>query len=731
MKRLIYLSILFLFNIGHAQDLINTYNNLDQHPLTDLVRDNGGNYTFIGYNPASWTISPYYEGEYEINLKNFYWGNNALLPFYPGNVAENFTKTWQIECVSFPFTKACAFTNFGCENPLDNTRNLEMPDENSFFIDSWTYPFISTFNQNKLAQKTEENPFLAERYSNLPSSGGNTLVTFAFNSNAGIGSSRTILPHSILKHTCKLYCENDLNSPHLAEISWVNDLTRSRLREYPFTDANVGGSIVTYDLVTVPTLTPPFSNGGFAYYGAGNNCNQYGENDPAYNDCSIQGYRGGTINYFNFDYGVDDFCSLLSSTYQDVSSPSDPFAASGSTEYFSNLPISNYSLVSNTHIKNNAGTLPAGYQINSNGTIEKINANPIKLNFFINKNINLNLINPSERIIYNPSEIEVTASNLIFPTNYVFKTFRATYPYYDEVMAANTAANGCDGNTLLKNVPVITDLRYEGTDPKYNASDPWFSAIYRLHAGSKITIENCVKLFDCTFDLLPNSKIVFQNYATNQVNVDRYKVLLNGGVYSRGRHDWVFQNKMETDKVLEFFSDNEILAGKDVDLLQPAGDYVVMPSANVSFISKTSVRLLPGFEAREGCQFLAAIDPSVVIPDCSFSPLRTSGNQRPEAGLNFIPPHKGERVPAVLNLVCEPNPATDMVNLTVQLNIPDKVTISIFNPQMQVVKQVGNEWWQGDASFTYSIGLENLSSGVYYCSVKGSISQKIVKLIKL
>ncbi|MBL0054547.1 MAG: hypothetical protein IPP29_25230 [Bacteroidetes bacterium] len=108
------------------------------------------------------------------------------------------------------------------------------------------------------------------------------------------------------------------------------------------------------------------------------------------------------------------------------------------------------------------GNLLAGYELNSSGELSfQQNSSTLlgiyeglRHTYHIDQNIDLTIINPSEQTIYNPSEVDVTASDLHFPSYYTFKTIRGVYPSIANVTADNNDPQTGGPYTDLRDVPV-------------------------------------------------------------------------------------------------------------------------------------------------------------------------------------------------------------------------------------------------------------------------------------
>lgn len=266
-----------------------------------------------------------------------------------------------------------------------------------------------------------------------------------------------------------------------------------------------------------------------------------------------------------------------------------------STDYLHPAPYS----ITGFDVRNNNGQNSVGY--NFDGTL----IGGISHTYVIDKNIDLTIINPEEKIIYNPSEVEITADDLIFPSSYTFKTIRGIYPTAAEVNAANTAANG-GPYTDLRQVPVPTDLRNS-----LYPTQPNKASIYTLKSGSKLTIRPCVTIYDATFIVETGAILIYDPSLT----YGRYEIVNNGGTVSIEAFNLLFQNQIITaTKIYE--AKNSIVAGTNVNPNKPVGPFIVGVGGDVTLKAEKSISLKPGFSAKSGSKFHAFIG-TVDKPSCS------------------------------------------------------------------------------------------------------------------
>ncbi len=760
-KLLVVILFLFSFDIynSNAQDLINIYKqNYDNVNTSDLIfTPYTGSTGWEEYDPTSYfSHQNTYNGEYQILLNRFFPWVYRIPPSDPSypplftsdaiNEAHHlglFLVTYKIEAVSFPFYCPCAFDESvnpvtgGCAGAGGATpeRIMKVPDDNNLDGSGLFWQFFPAlpFSENKLLRYVEK-PF-----DNGVFTEPSDLVSGDFCHDAGFPIGNDVFPHTILKHTVSILAGTNINaSPVISSFSFLVDPTRGRLREYPYYDSNPvnsGPDRVHYDICIVPEIWSitdgnPYTGGwldSYHSYGSTDNCEFYNFQEIGSNSCPNSGdpdAKGGTIDYSLFSLTTDDNCALASTDYNDVKvgSLSVPYSIGNKIQ---KIPLPPYTFVVSTFPRSDDGKTFSGYS--TDGTsLSALNIAPIVHHYEIDKNINLENINQTEKIIYNPSEVFITsgANHLNFPTNYTFKTIRATYPYDNEVAAYDNAANG-GPYTEKKDVPVLTDLGVDYHDTfGYPTNDPKYSSVYHLESGSKIFIESCVKLFDCTFDVQSGSELIFKHWSTNQVNVNRYGMLLNGGKLTKADPHFYFQNKTETEKILEFQSGSTIEAGSYVDVGTTSGPYNVVPNADVTFVANDEITLSDGFTAQTGSEFDAYISP-VIIPLCgehrsSNQSSNTNNDKKAHADVNRI---------AYANI--SPNPTSQNTEIKFGVTSSRHLYLKIFDSYGREIKTIINNIEFKAGSYVYNFDASILNPGVYYCKLLSEGEEKTMKLIKI
>ena len=730
MKKIVFFIIsssLFICNI-YSQDLINPYLPYQGILSTDLKIISNSIY-YVEEQPAL-----DYNGEYEILLDesnpwgNEFCGNPSIAPFN----FDNFALSYQIELVSFPFSIDCAFPSLGdldggCALPSGSqlpSRELNVPADLLMNPSStyWDYPYNSSSTENSLWRITSRKKFNRNQFKQFAFStqdNPNSLVTASYLELSGAGSPHNVLPHSILKHTVNIHCGNDIELQSIiSSFSWYSDLTRGRMREYPFHYGSIGSvNLQASDIITRPEFfnfgiysQSDNSQCGFPRIASGFSCN------------GVVNLEGFPINYTPFDPVLDDQCGSYIPPVGSINN-----AEYGNFSCFQNglfcIPLQDYTIIASTAPKNYIGTTLAGYEIGPGGILRLIDPNPpIVHKYYIDKNITLDWINHSELTIYNPSEVYITADNLKFPTNYTFKTIRGVYPYASEVDAANTPANGGPFTDPTKrDVPVETDLYKDfHVDPQYPSNDHKYASIYHLLSGSKLTIEPCVKIFDATFEINPGSEIVFQDWSTNQINVQRYQLLFKGGIVTKRDQSFLMQNENETDKALNWEGGDYIAAGANVDVNKDDGEYTIENNAHVTFEATNYIDIKSGFYAKDKSEFEASIKP-VIIPPCGPMRIRNPRNNN-SADLN--------NTSGIGYFTVSPNPAIDNSYFMFEVFEKSNARIIIYDSMGKIIQQVGENSLLPSGKYSFKFQSENLSPGIYFAKLITMDSQKSIKFIK-
>ncbi|MEZ4887046.1 MAG: hypothetical protein R3E32_20110 [Chitinophagales bacterium] len=417
-----------------------------------------------------------YDGEYQIFPREFLHWDNLQGTWYPGDFSDNYTITRKIELVSFPF-----YPDF--EASGNSQRIFRVLDDAIYnpANESWSDP--------------NWNPILPNQVHKVSTAGEHTLVSDLFDQMDPISGQGGFLPHSVFNHTVYLECgvgtgDQTVRPEKVIDlVSFPIDVTIAKMREYPFTTSNDKPTAASeHDISILPFID--FSPGFDATTNNLNTINYFPQNEVTPTECEAASF------YF--------YPNIGDAVNNNNTAPN---------QYIHPAP---FSLVG-FHLNNASGAYPAGYERGDNDLLEPVDG--IKHQYFIDKNIDLTNINPEERIIYNPSEVHITADNLVFPSGYTFKTVRGLYPTVDEV-ANTTVCDAADDLEDQRLVHVETDLQntVSFTTPEgFTLTAP---AFYVLEPDSKLTIEPCVSLFDVTFYVRSGAELVFhpnQTYGNFQI----------------------------------------------------------------------------------------------------------------------------------------------------------------------------------------------------------------------
>lgn len=643
MERSFYLALILFFHvtISYSQDVFDLYKSRHSDPPPFLSNQN------IIY-PFEYTTSldecNYYDGEYEIVLDKLFWISNLF--------SSPICISFQYELVSFPFVIDCAFTGgcgYNCSPsiPLNysDERKLSMPEFPGVYssIDkAWIYPQYGGFTPILYIQ-TPLRKFFGQASSdgNNP---GHVLASRAFSSNTLWYDSRANLPHSILKVNLNLHCGSDITGTIINSLSFVYDNTRGRMRFYPFYESNCNqANLVLHDQVFRPEL---LFNLAFDQY----------EIPPF--DIIINEFE--TLNYFKFENIDNGACSGLAPIdKQDYFFTFPPFYY-----YF---PYESPRTLYTTSLRQSQGEELAGYVLDAGQLIRNSNNQNLKHEYFINHEIDFTILNPSEKVIYNPSEVSIDpdigdpANNnppivVIFPTGYTFKTVLGRYPSVQQVEDANLDLQNGGYYTDLRQVPVpvnAADLPQSSGStaadyPEVMWDDPMTVDVngfydeerfgyYYIRNKSTLRVENCVRLFDARFSVDAGGTMIFDDYSgilgyeDTDANLGRYKIRGEGGAILRNYASiqYVQNGEIEQPNALEYIALNAIISGNDVDpnTEQPDGKYKLHAGSNVTFRAGDYIHLTDCFSVQGG-DFHAVIDENIAVPVPCFNPNAQNGGNR-------------------------------------------------------------------------------------------------------
>lgn len=184
-------------------------------------------------------------------------------------------------------------------------------------------------------------------------------------------------------------------------------------------------------------------------------------------------------------------------------------------------------------------------------------------------------------------------------------------------------------------------------------------------------------------------------------------------------HDMYKQNITETStKIYE--ASHQIFAGYNVTSLIPTGYYDVQSGAKISFFAAKAINLKAGFFAEHNSVFLAKI-----INSChsgsTYSHYRLTNSNGDEGNVIISSDEPDIRI--------YPNPAQDILNVSLSLTQQEQVSFTICNvlgQQLSVANTVNME----EGNQLQKLSISNLIPGVYLLTVKTKNFQKQFKFIK-
>lgn len=688
------LLLFLLLNTGYVlcQNIFNPYyfdSATNQYPSQLITIPVGAATPLAGYTWSNKNLITGYSGEYEISMIRHPWR------FYTaqGSPPQTLHLSYSMEVVSFPFMPSCTFLNNGCQI-LSNQliRPLYLPHD--------------PYNNTDKSWGDLSNVFTAPEFSNTFDQ---TLASNAFvRTNPLVADFQNkILPHTVIKHTVYIHCGSEVNSPPyppvLYSFSWVYDNTRGRMRYYPPCNCNctgLGGCTQDdWDITFIPEI--------LTYSG-----HNYNESDPTVLMPS------GTLDYFPYSELSNLSTCTLPVTTVPIQNACYLCGATYSSPYFPP-----YSLVSSPAWQNRGKNIAGYKEIPGSNDLQIIGG--IQHQYFADENIVLTDINPIEKIFYNPSDVTITAPNLLFPSNYSFRTIRGVYPSPAEVQADNTAINGGPFNDP-RDVPVRTDLRCEDATFPHDASipdDAKYASLYRLAAGSKLTLEPCVRVFDAAFILNPGSTLELAN-KTSIIGLHRVAIDRNGGrlieKYELNNGTLYLQDKTETALAPNsYYVNSKIFAGENVDVSSPVGPYIASIGTNLELIARDYIKLDHGFHAEPGSEVKIQIDPFMQIPSCPPPASGGSGNRFANLSANSI-------VDATAHIKLLPTLFTNSTGIYSENKNEDPiVSVEVLDASGKKIKQINeiNDYF-------IEVDISNMNDGMYFFLIQTKNNRKVLKGVK-
>ncbi|MCU0436093.1 MAG: hypothetical protein MUC87_21735 [Bacteroidia bacterium] len=433
--------------------------------------------------PVNFTTTFTYDGEYMLTPNRWFSTSlaNSAIIFY----------SCKMEVVSFPFLPCSNWITTQCGDDPNNlppnpVRNLFLPQN------------LATWDGMRKVVQSDITASFSAPY---------TLVSASFlkyNLPWTTSSRPDVLPHSVIKVTLYTHCFGTQNAP-VDSVSFVYDNTRGRMRYYPYYDQNYQPipTILSYDVMFAPRLL--FDTSLHTYNQQSNS--------------SFTPLNQSTLNYFPFG---DQYGYIFCNSQNLPLNPGEVFF--DGSGYNGKLQIPPFALIE-APLLNDEGTRLSGYWDNNNDGLYDIISgfSGIKNNYFVDRPIDLTTINPSERIIYNPSEVSIiNNTTLVFPEGYTFRNVNGRYPYESEyIQSINNPV------TMLYDDPreAVVSSQLTLTDDPSTPIDERLSYYY-ITSGCTLQIERCVSVWDAVFVLEDQSSVLIYDPATTYGN---FQIEQNGG----------------------------------------------------------------------------------------------------------------------------------------------------------------------------------------------------------
>lgn len=521
-----------------------------------------------------------------------------------------------------------------------------------------------------------------------------------------------LFPHSVLQHKLwhanpESYVNGGAGKDYVDSVMFVFDHTRGKSNEYPFISENFTSGNPTYleGVLCYNIKAEQYST--LHYLKPNHNKNYFVAISNIWNN-NKKGFEFPDMNFY-WDNTLK---------FNDITKLSYPGRAVVRSNLYSNANLAVGSL---DHI---------GFK--SNGT-EMFG---LPHEYWIDKNINLQLINPWDKVIYNPEVVHVSASDLHFPGCYTFKTIRSQYPELNPLDPKNSIEfayvkniyykynNRDNGGPYadLRKVPIPTDLS--------KTEDPCDASVYILESGSKLTLEDGVHVYDATFKLNGGQLI----YNPLRIN-GRFKVVDAGGNLIYRHTSSRFQ--VQSESINPAYFDNVLLPdnGSNTQVLKTetyyapkievAGnnqDVEIQGSAHVVMVGGEKIHLKPGFKTSGKTYFHAYFGKKSGVY-CSKTGNRGANNSN-ESSQNI------EKNDNEWQLTLFPNPTKDKFSLKTMNTISEDLQVDVYSSLGKKVhtELIKSTFWRNGA---YEINLYGMAKGLYIVKVSAADQVKSFKLFKI
>jgi hypothetical protein len=432
------------------------------------------------FHPSDKIVDFY--GEYQIFLDKLFWQMDTRY--------EDAAKSLSIQAVSFPFIpKALSHNDINSSNMHNETSRVfgvqNMNGYNHGYLEqtgnNYSYKGLGWQYGNWKIYSKIENTYTFASGNNFMCDGDYGLISAGFVEPIVYDNYDDCwLPHTILKHTIYFHCGTDITDPIIDSIWWIYDNTRGKMKTYPFADENGDLNLTLINNIVDVCFRPTFINGNILYGYINSNTSIY---NSGVTDST------GSVNYF--PAGEIHYQYNTCANYPLYHSPGNPDGAYqhsnlyGNSYYFVDFVHPPEYVLLDAPLLNSKGNTWAGYSSSAKpdtGILHK---------YEINDRIDLRLINPAEKIIYNPSYVYVNV-DLVFPCEYKFLTLHGKYPdkeqevlkYYNEYWAGKGLYFGYERDYPTP-VNLLTNEEYLST--------------YEIKNGKTILIEPNVIIMNAYF----------------------------------------------------------------------------------------------------------------------------------------------------------------------------------------------------------------------------------------
>lgn len=487
MKKTLSVLLFLLCYLVNAQNIEDAYKNRNESP--ELFPNELGNYN----------------GEYQIFLDRLFWSRTPHL--------SSSAISLSLEIVSFPFLPEDMDNMY--QNP-DRVLTTTQTNPNTYEPELILSYQSTTLNSGrgweigdyKIFLKTDNIKECIEGVSpeGYECEGEYGLITQGYYKEVSTDpnpQSRVLLPHTVIKHTLYFHCGPNLGDQIIDSVSWLYDNTRGRMKEYPFTGSTMKDkfAVLNTDIIDVsfrPTIHEydPGIQPDIPYPPAEwlSNVSYY---DSGWKDEIGNSNNTGSVNYFPQEEVRNPNICQNYLLYWDGVGLSGSLKSIhnnnfGNGEYSSDYVHPPPFVLLDAPLLNVTGNHYAGYKDGG------FKMNGIEHVYKVNDPFDMRIINPSEKIFYNPSYVEVNC-DLTFPCGYQFITLRGKYA--DRLGEVHNPSNDFSSQ-YWDNIPYF-EFEYDRDYPIPVNPDPEVNSqplsVYKLDEGVTITIEPYVILMDLYF----------------------------------------------------------------------------------------------------------------------------------------------------------------------------------------------------------------------------------------